>query len=311
MRNIAIQAPAGVRVWITIKSFIQQFFQFIGYQLLFWSAYTMSLLPLRVLYAIASVVYFIAFHLLKYRYSVVMQNLARSLPEMTYSEIDSIVKGFYKHFSRLLAEIIKMGSISEGEMMRRVRVHNPELPAQYEAQGRSIIVMMGHYGNWECMNILPKHFKAPMMAVYKPLSSGIFDRLIKHFRSRFGMQMLPMQQAARYMLQHKDEPTMYIFIADQSPAAEAKCQLDFMNQESLMFDGAEKLSKATDAVVVYAEMMPSGDGYWDVHFSLLSDAPSNTSSGEITALFARELEATISKSPQYWLWTHRRWKHKL
>ncbi|MBZ4192609.1 lysophospholipid acyltransferase family protein [Niabella beijingensis] len=272
--------------------------------------YLCSLLPFTVLYAVAGLIYFLFFRLLKYRYAVVFQNLSRSFPQMSYREIDAVASRFYRHFSKLLVEVVKLMSISESELKTRLHLRNPELIEYYHRQNRPVIAMMGHCGNWECLSILPRYFTSQVYAVYRPLSNKGMNRLLLYIRSRFGMKLLPMLQAPRYMLQHKQDPALYLFIADQSPDPDARCRVEFMHQSTLMFNGAEKLARATGAAVVYLELNRTSEKHWEVSFSLVAENPSAMPVHEITRVYAHKLQQTICKTPDQWLWTHKRWKHK-
>lgn len=270
--------------------------------------YLFSLLPPRLLKLLSLLVYWLLSAVMRYRYAVIFQNLSRSFPEKPDAEIRKIVRQYYWHFANLFREILESASLSEKQMRRRVRIVNPELLNQYQRQGRSLIIMLGHQGNWEYLNIVPRYFSFDMYALYKPLSNVYFDDLIKRFRSRFGMKLLPMTQAARFMLGNRDKPRAYFFIADQSPAPGSRCCIEFLNQRTLMFEGAEKLAGSIGAVVLYAEFRRNGEG-WDLTFRLITADPSATSPFEITRTFGKYLETSIQERPSDWLWSHRRWKH--
>lgn len=280
-----------------------------GYFPLLAVVYLLSLLPFSVLYVLSRWVYVLTYKVFKYRYDVVLQNLSRSFPAMSYKEVNSIAKQFYRHFSKMLAEMLKLLTITEKELKKRVELVNPGLLKYYQQQNRSVIAVLGHYGNWEYLNILPKYVEFEVNAIYKPLSSGVFDLLIRRLRSRFGLRMLPVHQAVRYMLQNRHKPALYLFIADQSPAPEARTRINFMHQGTLMFNGVEKLARATNAVVVYMELIPAGERYWKVKFSVVEEQPMESLPDGIVRGFAERLEETIHKAPPYWLWTHKRWKH--
>lgn len=274
-------------------------------------AFLLSWLPPFMQKGLQQLIFTLLFRIFNYRYNVVVQNLSRSLPGKSYAEIKSIATRFYRHFSGLFLEITALMVTPLKQMKRRVHIVNPDLPAAYY-RDRNIIMMMGHYGNWECLNVLPQFFPVDVYAVYKPLSNGYFDTLMYHIRSRFGMKLLSMEQAARHMLLHRDQPGVYIFISDQSPPVGAKCKVDFLHQPTSLFTGAEKLAKALDAVVMYTTVKKNEASCgWEISFSLLTDEPSSGKPDEITRAFAAHLEQDILHDPPYWLWTHRRWKHQI
>lgn len=274
-------------------------------------AYLLSVLPPFMQRGLQQLIFTFLFHVFNYRYSVVLQNLSRSLPGKSYAEIKAIAARFYQHFSGLFLEITQLMVTSRKRLKQRMHVVNPELPAYYYRRNRSIIMMLGHYGNWECLNVLPSFFPVDVYAVYKPLSNSYFDALMYHIRSRFGMKLLSMEQAARHMLLHRDQPSVYIFISDQSPPRGAQCKVDFLHQPTSLFTGAEKLAKALDAVVMYTSVKKDeATRGWEISFSLLTDQPATDGPNEITRSFAEHLEQDILRDPPYWLWTHRRWKHQ-
>ncbi len=282
----------------------------VTYLPLYAALYLLSLLLSYIVRQVDQFIYFLLCKVLRYRYQVVLQNLSRSFPEKTYGEIKEISCAFYRHFGRMLTEILQMVSISEKQIMSRVKVLNPELLEYYHLQHRSIIIMLGHQGNWEYLSVLPKYLSFDVHGIYKPLSNSFFNLLIKRLRTRFGLKLLPMDQAARYMLLHKNNPQAYLFLADQAPGVQSKCQVAFMHQPTRMFTGAERLAIATDAVVIYAQFNKAAEEkQWKLSFSLLTDTPRATAPHEITTTFGRYLEESIQQAPQYWLWTHKRWKH--
>lgn len=252
--------------------------------------------------------YFILFKLLRYRYAVVVQNLSRSFPDRSYAEISRVAAGFYRHFCGIFVEMGLMLFSSERRVKQKVKVRNPELPAQYA--GSNIIIMLGHYGNWECLNILPTYFNFPLYAVYKPLSNAFFDRLMQRLRSRFGLKLLPMTRAARHMLANRQEGGAYILVSDQFPPGETHT-VSFLHQDTRVITGAERLAKTTGAVVLYASVKkPADHAGWEISFRLISDMPALSMPYEITRLFNAYLEEDIREDPRYWLWTHRRWKQQ-
>lgn len=251
-------------------------------------------------------IFFLLYRVMRYRYTEVIQNLSRSFPEKSYGEIRRIAVDFYRHFSRLFAEMPVLMMVSGRRIRERLVLHNSGLIGEYHAQGRPVIIMLGHYGNWECMSLLPLLLRCPVYAVFKPLNNRFFNQLMKRTRSRFGLRMLAMDEAPRHLLQHS-VPGAYIFIADQS-APNSHHVVDFLHQPTRVITGTERLAKAVDAAVVYAVIRRLQGYRWEITFSLITDQPSTMAPFEITRIFNARLEKDICQSPAYWLWTHRRWK---
>lgn len=288
---------------------LKKFLQECSFLCICFPVYLLGLLPIGVAKGtIGKVLYFLSYRVFRYRYSVVLQNLSRAFPAKSYAEIQQISKDFYRHLSVMAVETTKLFSISSRELRKKVTLSNLEMILEYYQQNRSIIAVLGHYGNWEYLNILPSYLPFNVNAIYKPLSNPVMGKLIQHIRTRFGMRLIPANQALRYLLKQKGQPQMSIFIADQFPGINEDTKFDFLHQSTNMFTGAEKLSIATDAVVVYLDMKRKPDDCWEINFSLITDTARETRDQQITRSFADKLQATIKAQPAYWLWSHKRWK---
>jgi KDO2-lipid IV(A) lauroyltransferase len=243
-------------------------------------------------------VYCIGWKFLGYRKSVIIQNLSKSFPEKKYKEINQLANQYFKHLSRLFAEWLKSLSENRSSVLSRISFENTEL---LDKSG-DLFIIMGHYGNWEAINCLPAACSKPVYAVYKEQSSPLASYLSLKMRCRFGIKLLESNQAARFILKNKT-PSIYILITDQSPSPSSKTKLQFMNQPTLVFEGFERLILAKKGSVVYAEVMPEKNTKYSVTFTDI-----NTNANITSGVFSN-LEQTIRKNPQYWLWSHRRWKH--
>lgn len=271
--------------------------------------FLLSRLPQPILWAtIGRCCYFFIYSFARYRYQVVVQNLSRSFPEKPYGEIYLLAKDFYRHFSGFVVEMIKSLSISRRELAGRVHVVNADVLYRYRDEARPMVALLGHYGNWESLNILPSKLQMPVNALYKPLSNPSLGRIVMRIRTRFGMQLIPAGRAVRQLMGAKSGASLNLFIADQFPGRGKGHRMELLHQPTTLFDGAEKLAKAIDAVVLYVELEKNTDSGWNVHFSLITDRPNETAEGQITESFGRRLQQTIQKQPAYWLWSHKRWK---
>src|SRR5690606_1176348 len=279
------------------------------YKVVLFPVFLMSWLPQSLLRAtIGRCCYFVVYSFLRYRYHVVVQNLARAFPEKPYSEINKLAKGFYRHFCNGIVEIIKSLSAGRHKLAGRIHISNTELLEYYQRKSRPMVALLGHYGNWESLNVLPSKLTMPVNALYKPLTNKSVGYFVTRIRSRFGMQLIPAGRAIRQLMREKGRASLNLFIADQFPGYNRGFSMELLNQRTSLFDGAEKLAKAVDAVVFYIELQKNGESGWNVHFSLITDKPKDTRPGEITRCFGERLQQTIRKQPEYWLWSHRRWK---
>jgi len=275
--------------------------------------YPLSLLPLSVLYLFADIIYYIIYYVFRYRRQVVGTNLRKSFPGKSEEEIQSIAGKFYRNLCDILVENIRMVSISKAEVAKRCKIKNIELLENYYRQRQSVIATIGHCGNWELAGLATSlAVKHHSIAFYRTLRNSYFDRFVVRMRAKFGMELLPHRQVRQMLNQESSsQPNMYIFITDQTPLnAQTSHWLTFLNQDTPVYKGTEKMAKRTGHPVVFGDIQRIRRGYYCIEVSLLTDNPARMKEGEITELHTRALEKAIIKNPDNWLWTHRRWKRE-
>jgi KDO2-lipid IV(A) lauroyltransferase len=274
--------------------------------------YLVSLLPFWLLYFISDILFVIIYYLIGYRRPVVQQNLQHAFPEKTIQDRRDIERKFYRYLADLVMETIKMISISNEELDRRVIPTNPEVVQQLLDIKKSLIAVSGHYCNWEmaALNITSVTQKK-FMIIYKPLSNEIFDQFFIRIRSRFRGIPVAMKMILRKMVEFKNEATISVLLGDQTPVKhEATYFTNFLNQPTAVFLGPEKMAKSFDCQVIFYDMRRIKRGYYKYTIVPLVDHPKETAPHEITKAHVRYLEQVIREEPQYWLWSHKRWKFK-
>jgi len=274
--------------------------------------YLLSLLPFWFLYLIADVVFLILYYITGYRRKVVQENLRNSFPEKTQQERADIERKYYHYMADLMLETVKSVSMSRRSVEKRMICTNPELLEHYFGKGKSILAAAGHYCNWE-MACLSFGFLTDKkrMIVYKPQSNEVFTDFFNRTRSRFGATMISMRQTLRKMIEFKNELTFTVLASDQTPTLQdAKHFVTFLNQPTAVFLGIEKLTKVVDCVVVFYRIDLVKRGHYTYTFVPLVEEPEKTKPFEITEIHVRYLETLIKEKPEYWLWSHRRWKIK-
>lgn len=286
----------------------------IGYIFLYGWAKLHAFLPMSVLYLFSDIFYFLAYKVVRYRVKVVRRNLKNSFPEKTEKERQKIEKEFYHHFSDYVIETIKLANISKEELIRRAYIRNPELVDKMTNEGHTcFVLLLGHYGNWEWF-AGPSTFKDSLIhVIYRPLSNKVFDKFFLYLRTRFGSIGIKKNDTFRDIIRLKKEGThaVVVFIADQTPSkANIHYWTPFLNQETPMFSGPERIARKLDIPVIFADMKKVKRGYYTVDFELITDKPKETPEYWITEQYARRMENCIMRNPAYWLWTHKRWKYK-
>ena len=272
----------------------------------------LSLLPLFLLYRLADAFYLLIFYIFKYRKKVVKENLYNAFPDKSSSELNTIEKEYYKFLSSLFIEIIKMRSISKKELHKRVKFKNADLVEAYLKNNESVLFCSSHYGNyeWVCMAI-GLNFSGQHYPIYKPLSSETFDNWFLTMRSKFGNNMVAMRQTLRAIQASKNTANIFTFGSDQAPAKEESIYwTTFLNQETSVQLGIEKIAKKTNRPIFYLKINYLKRGYYEVDCVPICLHPKETPEFEITEMHTHFLEEMIKEQPSYWLWSHRRWKYK-
>jgi KDO2-lipid IV(A) lauroyltransferase len=271
-----------------------------------------SLLPFWVLYRISDLMFLIIYYLLPYRKKLVLENLRRSFPEKQEKELLVIRRAFYRHFCDLVVESLKTFTASPAAIQKRVELINLELLERFYQEGKSVILATGHYANWEWPAItLPFHSSHTATGIYKKLSNRFFDDKLQRSRSRFGLKLMSTKEVQHFFVRHEKELCTYGFINDQSPSDPRRGHwIKFLNQDTCMLMGVEAYAVKYNLPVAYAVITKKKRGYYRYEYKLITDQPGATEKYTITEACARMNESIIRNTPAYWLWTHRRWKHK-
>ncbi|MCB0456176.1 MAG: lysophospholipid acyltransferase family protein [Flavobacteriaceae bacterium] len=283
------------------------------YILLYPAIWLTSLLPLRILYLKSSFLYFLVYYIIGYRKKVVKGNLRLVFPEKTSKEINSIAKTFFQHLCDIIFETIKSLTISEKEIRKRFVFKNLDLIENLYQKDKNILLMCGHYASWEWSGILSKQMSYKGFAVYKKLDNPYFDKLVRKIRGRYGASIITNKQIAKTLYRNfkKGEKTLTLILSDQTPKPWAyKDRQLFMGIDVPVFTGTEELAKMLDFATVYLKIEKVKRGYYEATFVSLSENPKEHQDYEITRLFLNEVEKQIKENPPYYLWSHKRWKHR-
>lgn len=273
----------------------------------------LSYLPLRILYLLTDFFFILIITLIPYRKKVIQANLKRSFPDKSPQEINRLTFQFYHHFTDLLAEGVKNLTISQKELNQRFKVKNPELMNQLYAANKSVLLVSGHYNNWEWLITTQNHlFPHQAMGIGMPLTSKFWDKKLNERRSRYGMKVVHAKNFKEAIQQDNNQPIAILVLSDQSPAdAKKSYWMNFLNQPTAVLFGAEQMAHTYDFAVVFFETKKIKRGYYEMELTLITDAPKNCKWGEITEQHTKQLEKIIQAHPQYWIWSHKRWKREI
>lgn len=278
--------------------------------IILWS---LSKLPFWILYRISDIMYVLIYHVIGYRKKVVYKNLRNSFPQKSEEEINEIAKKFYRYFPDIIVEAIKMFSIRPEDVIKRVELLNYEEVERHFKAGKSVIGVTAHYCNWELgLHRMSLMTDRPRLVIYKPLNNKKFNETYNAVRTRFGATMVPMKQILRHIVRLRHTPHMSMFVADQTPLyQDSDFFMPFMNQDTLVYTGTERIAKMTNNPVVFCHMgRKEKRGHYFCKFTTLVENPSDYEAFEITRIHNQFTEQIINETPQYWLWTHNRWKRQ-
>jgi len=286
--------------------------------LLFGFVRLCAFLPLSVLFFFSDIfLYPIVYYVVRYRLKVVRKNLKNSFPEKTPKELHQIERKFYRHFCDTFQETIRILGMSPEEAKKRMVFKNPEMVTDFSKQQQGVLIVLGHYGNWEYQPFLFFYMlesgNQVGYSIYRPLKNEAFDQLYIRIRTRFQGGVATKSQAYRKLinLRHEGKAAVFGLVCDQTPsAANLHYWTPFLNQDTSILIGPERMAKQTGFAVVYADVEKTGRGRYRTTYELITDKPKETETFEITEKYARLMEKTILREPAYWLWTHKRWKHK-
>ena len=284
-----------------------------GFYIFYGVNWIITLLPLRILYIFSDILFLFLYYFPSYRRDIVTENLKNSFPEKSPEEIAAIGKKFYRHLADLIVETLKLTHLSNEELKRRFKINNPEFLKKLYDSGRDLAAVHSHYNNWEWASCLPLYTDYKTVAIYKPLQNNHFNLFLNSLRMRNNTVMTPMNHVIRDIIENKKKNirTYYGFASDQTPALpDIKYYTDFLNQETPVFLGIEKIAEKYDMSVVFINVQKEKRGVYNLTVELLFEQTKGLPEYLVTNTHVKRLEELIREKPEYWIWTHRRWKYK-
>ena len=269
--------------------------------------------PFIVLYFISDILFLLVFYIIGYRKSLVLSNLKRAFPNKTIKELLKIRRQFYHHFMDIIVEMLKTFTISNKEITKRYKYKNISLLDQVGANGKSIIIVGSHYGNWEWSIGMSAQTSITTYGTYTEINNKLLEKKIKNTRARFGGKLLKQRDTVKEISKNyiAKNISIYGLLSDQSPQLRrSHYWTDFLGVYVPIHTGAEMLAKRYDCAFVHMEVTKLKRGYYEVVFELISDKPKEITDFKLTDIFLKKVEKQIRKQPEYYLWTHNRFKHE-
>jgi Kdo2-lipid IVA lauroyltransferase/acyltransferase len=279
------------------------------YYLVYGLFYTISLLPLRVLYLISDFVYLILYYVVGYRKKVVFSNLKRAFPGKSQMELKTIAKRFYRNFTDNFIEFIKLISASPAFIARHFYGDCTLLDSLHQ-QGKRAQIQLAHNFNWEgaCVAIAPRA-KQPFLVVYMPIGNKVIDKIFLKVRSRTGAVLLPATDMQKAIIPYRNLSYLLILVADQNPGNPGKALwYNFFGKPTPFLKAPESGARRGNTPVLFSKFIKEKRGYYRIIFEMGEENPAALKEGELTKKYVQYLHDFVSEHPEMWLWSHRRWK---
>lgn len=285
-----------------------------GAFLFFLSVLIIGIIPFPIIYGFSNFLRLVVGVIIRYRKKIILNNLKGAFPDKSDKEIAKIVSLFYKNLTDVLVEGIKAFTMRQRQILKRHKIVNPEVLEPYFQSGQSIIGVTGHFSNWEWGSLSAgKQVKHNVVAFYKPLKNTYIDRFVRWNRTKFGTTLASIGETSLTFERFKDTPTIFLMASDQGVpkrSLEKAYWISFLNRETAFLYGVEKYAKLHNLPVIYIDIQRVKRGYYQVELSVLTNEPLSLGEGKLTQMFAEKLESVITKKPEDWLWSHKRWKYK-
>lgn len=268
-----------------------------------------AITPFKLLYACSNILYFFLYYIIKYRKKIVFQNLHLSFPQKSEKEIKIIAKKFYNHLCDITLESIKGMSISEKKLKKRYKINNIDILNEYFAEKKSVLCLTSHVGNWEYGILATGFLSHEFIAMYLPLSNKYSEKYGVKRRARFGTRMVSIRNSKEIFTEKSNRPKAFILAADQSPSNREKSFVfTFLNQKSYCLHGPEAYSRKSNFPSVFFEIKKIKRGYYELNIEKFIEDYNIYNNGDITYKYIKRVEENILQKPEFWLWSHRRWK---
>ncbi|NVO10467.1 MAG: lysophospholipid acyltransferase family protein [Bacteroidales bacterium] len=271
----------------------------------------MAQLPLKGMFVISDIARLFIYRIFRYRLKTVRENLKNSFPDKSQKELKRIEKAFYKHLCDMFVETIYLLHAKEKAIIKMCKFNNLEIFYDFYDKGKNVIAVTGHYSNWELFCLFAHYNKHLTIGIYKPIRNKYFEKFLNNARERFGAASVPMQDTLRAAIKYTNEKRLFFLglVSDQTPS-DIHYWTTFLNQDTPVFLGVEKIARKLNQPVIFCNMRKVARGKYEVELVTLCEEPQKTKPYEITEMHVHALERLINEAPEYWLWSHRRWKHK-
>lgn len=255
----------------------------------------------------------LAYRVDRFHRRVALENLAHAFPTRSPQELRTLAREMFKHFGRLLLELIKFGSLSNDEILRRVEIEGEERARLAEQQGRGVLYFTGHFGYWEMQAIVHALRRRPVAVLARPLDNPHLHVMLERIRTRTGNSVIYRQGAIRKMLRELALNHGIAMLIDQHLHTPDAVYVDFFRRPAATTSALAALALRTGAPVIPVFALPLPRGRYRLIYEHPVDPPRPDSPDpvlEFTQRCTDVLEMYVRRHPDLWLWMHRRWRER-
>lgn len=285
----------------------------IVYSIVYPIIWFISILPFKLLYILSDFFYFIIFYIIGYRKKLVLNNLELAYPHKSIVELRAIRKKFYHHFVDVFMEMIKTFTITKKELDKHYTYKNIELIQKLKKDGKSVILISAHYANWEWIIGMNTFINYNATAVYTKISNPYFNKKVIKTREKFGIKLVQSSKVIPLILKnHKNNiQSIYGMLSDQSPQLRNNTYWShFLGIKVPIHTGAELLAKKYNMNIVFLNTKKIKRGYYETTLSTITNNAKEHPKFDLTERYLKKVEQQIKENPEYYFWTHNRFKHK-
>ncbi|MYB88463.1 MAG: lipid A biosynthesis protein [Proteobacteria bacterium] len=271
---------------------------------------SLAYLPLPILHGLSGPLYLLLFYILRFRRKVAENNIRNSFPELDATERMALLKNHYRRLCDVALETTRSLAMAPTALERHVSFTNLGVIQQALQQNQTVLLAMAHHCNpvWAVLAAGQK-LGTPVDGIYKPPHLAWLDELTLKSLSRFNITPVPAKTCVSTLLQRSASTRAVAIVADQAPRRSDKAYWTrFMHQDTPFYLGLEKIAQLFKYPIFFMDIKRTGRGHYEASFKPLAEPPYDKHSHAISESFARAVEQQILRSPQDWLWTHRRWK---
>jgi KDO2-lipid IV(A) lauroyltransferase len=286
---------------------------YLEYSLFLILAGIVRLLGLKISRRLSILIAFMFYYIVPIRKQVTLKNLRKAFPEYSESQIKNIAFGSYKSFSITLVEMLFIPFMTRKQIENAIYCEDTELVKTYYERNKGLIVLSGHFGNWEYIALsVSAKINIPFHVVVKSQRNPYVDAYLNRGRTRWINKIVPLGASIRKIYAELKDKNIVAMVADQRGPQEGM-RVNFFGQQSSIYPGPAMLAIKTGAPILFGITIRQPDYSYIAQINEISTenlpVEEEKQIQEVSQRHMAFLESIIRKHPEQWLWMHNIWKY--